>query len=471
MAQISYGSITIVDTNDVESLTVEYSRNQNPSSAPESDWGTNRPQWQEGYYIWQRVRIHKSGTDPSLDSFGTAVCLTGSTGNTGGTGKGISSIVTTYCNYGIGTPAANYQNWQSTIPTYDSSKPNYWIKTVINYDNNTSADPIIVKDNGLTDAIEKAASANLTADALQNDLYGTITGYSYTHNDITETVYVRSDGSFYYIDSTTQQEIDIDGDDVQPIFSGNSLIDTINNTSSSISDLSGQLEVLQGLNTSLQNLSQQAYDYSTEIYNQLSQVQNIVDWLEWANKYGDTTDYVQTTDTSIQKGIYYFEKINDQYRYIQNPEEVIGDNTPAGKGWYVLNELKTTLVNYITTHLSLTNEGLFVQTDANEGTRIKLTGNGMYLYVKGQNQPVAQYTNEVILGAIDDIHIVLSSNHGLQFFKGFQQEPIAWIDSNILQINQAAINDNFRIGDFLWKKQATVNNVSRISLVYSPLSS
>lgn len=164
MAQVSYGTITITDTNDIESIIVEYARNQNPSSAPESGWSTNRPAWAQGYYIWQRTRIHKSGTDESSDTYGTAVCLTGSTGQTGLTGRGISSIVTTYCNYGTGTPAASYSGWQSTVPAYDSTKPNYWVKTVITYTTGSPAtDTSIYKDNGITDAVSTSAEANATA--------------------------------------------------------------------------------------------------------------------------------------------------------------------------------------------------------------------------------------------------------------------------------------------------------------------
>ena len=164
MAQVSFGTITITDTNDIESITIEYARNQSTSTAPTSGWSTTRPDWAQGYYIWQRARIHKSGTESSSDTFGTAVCLTGSTGSTGATGRGISSIATSYCNYGTGTPAASYSGWQSTVPAYDSTKPNYWVKTVITYTTGSPAtDTSIYKDNGITDAVTTSAEANATA--------------------------------------------------------------------------------------------------------------------------------------------------------------------------------------------------------------------------------------------------------------------------------------------------------------------
>jgi len=70
--------------------------------------------------------------------------------------------VTTYCNYGSGTPVENYSSWSSNVPEYDSAKPNYWVKTVINY---TSGNPdvVIYKDLGITEATAKANLAVTTA--------------------------------------------------------------------------------------------------------------------------------------------------------------------------------------------------------------------------------------------------------------------------------------------------------------------
>jgi len=86
MAQVSYGTITITDTNDIESIVVEYNRNQSTTTPPEQNdlgWSTTRPAWASGYYIWQRTRTHKSGTQATSDIIGNAVCITGATGQKG----------------------------------------------------------------------------------------------------------------------------------------------------------------------------------------------------------------------------------------------------------------------------------------------------------------------------------------------------------------------------------------------------
>jgi hypothetical protein len=171
MAQISYGSITIVDTTDIEQMYVEYAKNSNSASAPNLGWSTSTPTWENGKFIWQRTVIKKQGID-TLE-YGNPVCLTGAkgdTGQTGDTGIGISSIDTYYCNYGTGTPTNGYSGWSSSVPAYDNTKPNYWVKTVITYDNNTT-DVSVYKDLGITEAVEKANLATVVANtANQNSV-------------------------------------------------------------------------------------------------------------------------------------------------------------------------------------------------------------------------------------------------------------------------------------------------------------
>ena len=171
MGQVTYGTITITDTNDIEKIYMEYAQSQNNQTAPTSasEWSENIPTWRQGYYIWQRTVTKMSGVPLSSDSYGDPVCLTGSTGSTGAPGQSVDSIITTYCNYGTGTPAENYSGWQSTVPAYDSTKPNYWVKTVITYSNPTDIDVIIYKDNGITSATSTAAAAWDKADQAQSD--------------------------------------------------------------------------------------------------------------------------------------------------------------------------------------------------------------------------------------------------------------------------------------------------------------
>ena len=170
MAQISYGSITIVDTTDIQRFYVQYAQNNSSAVAPTTGWSQERPTWFNGSYIWQRTVTKKQGVALTSLDYGNPVCITGAKGDPGqqgNTGNGISSIVTMYCNYGSGTPSENYQYWSSNVPEYDKDKPNYWVKTTVNY---TSGNPnvTIYKDLGITEAVEKANLANATAQTAES---------------------------------------------------------------------------------------------------------------------------------------------------------------------------------------------------------------------------------------------------------------------------------------------------------------
>lgn len=119
MAQISYGSITIVDTNDIQRFYVQYAKNDSSAAAPTTGWSQDRPTWQNGTYIWQRTVAKRQGVPLASTDYGNPVCITGEKGDTGqqgNTGNGISSIITVYCNYGSGTPAEGYSGWSSNVP-------------------------------------------------------------------------------------------------------------------------------------------------------------------------------------------------------------------------------------------------------------------------------------------------------------------------------------------------------------------
>ena len=134
MNQVSYGTITITDTNDIEQIYMVYAGSESNVTPPDvSDftlWKTDVTQT-SGTYIWQRTVVKKSGIEITAVNFqqfyGEPVCVTGDGG------RSIKSITTYYCNYGTGTPEENYSGWSIDTPEYDEDKPNYWVKTVIIY--------------------------------------------------------------------------------------------------------------------------------------------------------------------------------------------------------------------------------------------------------------------------------------------------------------------------------------------------
>ena len=67
----------------IKKVDVEYSKNQSQSDPPTTGWQTNAPDWEEGYYIWQRTATTLS--DGTV-SYTTAQCITGIKGDKGDQG-------------------------------------------------------------------------------------------------------------------------------------------------------------------------------------------------------------------------------------------------------------------------------------------------------------------------------------------------------------------------------------------------
>jgi hypothetical protein len=103
----------------------EYAQNQSSTTAPTSGWNVNPPTWQNGYYIWQRIKFIY--TDNSY-SYSNPVCISG--------GRGISTVTEHY----LATSASsgvtkNTSGWTTTVQAVTSTKRYLW-----NYETTTFTD-------------------------------------------------------------------------------------------------------------------------------------------------------------------------------------------------------------------------------------------------------------------------------------------------------------------------------------------
>lgn len=124
MAQISYGTITITDTTDIERIYPVYCKGNEtntPSLQPLTNWSENVSQaGGTGDYIWQRIVTKKQGIAVTANDYSDAVRLTGDDG---------TSLTITNIQY------AQTQHENDT-PSYGSSMPSsinegwwLWVKT------------------------------------------------------------------------------------------------------------------------------------------------------------------------------------------------------------------------------------------------------------------------------------------------------------------------------------------------------
>ena len=294
---------------------------------------------------------------------------------------------------------------------------------------------------------------------------GTLT-YEYVHDGTTEVVYQRIDGSFYYLNSSGT-EVNVEEQELTHV--GEEL--KINRLEDGFDDM---------IDSVRQN-AKQANNY-------LADIEKVVDVLTWVATHGQ---YSKTTDTEVQVGKFYFDAIftpttdtqlNNTKSYYKNidgvytlvNEPVATDlssyyegnfdavtnptGNPVTSNWYELTGTDKAITNYIATHLVLTNEGLFIQTDDNN-YKVQISSSGIYLLK--EDKRIATYSNNVILGDIEDLHIILDSGE-LGFYQGAQK--VAYINTQKLFITTAEVTTELRIGNFIWKPR-----YGRLSLIYSPV--
>ena len=108
---------------------------------------------------------------------------------------------------------------------------------------------------------------------------------------------------------------------------------------------------------------------------QLSVVEDVVGVLNWVSTHGT---YAATTDTEVVPGKYYFTRSgsapNYTYSVVVNPT-----GNPSTQGYYELTGTDEAVANYVSSHLALTNAGLWVIND-NNSYKILLASDGMKVY-------------------------------------------------------------------------------------------
>ena len=104
---------------------------------------------------------------------------------------------------------------------------------------------------------------------------------------------------------------------------------------------------------------------------QLSVVEDVVGTLSWISEHGT---YAASEDTEVIPGKHYFRKEGDDYNIIVNPS---GD--PSSEWYFELSGIDEAVTNYVSTHLALTNEGLWVVNDSGS-YKVLLSSAGMQVF-------------------------------------------------------------------------------------------
>lgn len=104
---------------------------------------------------------------------------------------------------------------------------------------------------------------------------------------------------------------------------------------------------------------------------QLGVVEDVVGVLSWISEHAT---YKASTDTEVVAGKMYFTRSGDTYTPVANPT-----GNPSTQGYYEIDNIDEAVSNYVSSHLALTNAGLWVVND-NNSYKILLASDGMKVY-------------------------------------------------------------------------------------------
>ena len=179
MAQVSYGTITITDTNDIEEIFSLYGGSNDVNTSPTYSYAavTDGTTWKRNVtaitnykYIWQITAITKTGI--TVDSsnwqqfYGAPIRITGEEGDDA---RNIIAV-TPYYYLSSSNSSQTGGNWSTSPQAYPSTGVYYyWTKTITTYDSGSPLESTPVLDMFLTNAAKDARDANTTA-ALANSI-------------------------------------------------------------------------------------------------------------------------------------------------------------------------------------------------------------------------------------------------------------------------------------------------------------
>ena len=173
---------------------------------------------------------------------------------------------------------------------------------------------------------------------------------------------------------------------------------------------------------------------------QLDVIENIVGVLDLLAENGS---YDLTEDTEVQPNKWYFLRTgsspNYVYQVVSNPT---GD--PSAQSWYELTGIDQAVQNYVSSHLVMDNNGLWLQTDNSNAKLFLSSTDGVVLYgIDGT--PVAKYGADTFIGdytSNNGFYIKLdSTNNEIGFYHG--SNKVAYMNGSQLYVANSLSFGNF----------------------------
>lgn len=189
----------------VSSIVEQYYQSTSATSQSGGSWVDKVPTWVDGKYIWTRSIITYTDNTTYTTS---PICVTGQKGSTGGTGTtgiGVSSVDVWYYQSTLATSLTG-GSWSTTAPTWSDGKY-VWTKTITTYTNNTTdetAAVCITGQKGSTGVGIKSVAEYYLATSSSSGVTVSTSGWTPTVQTITaDKKYLWNYEIITYTDNTT----------------------------------------------------------------------------------------------------------------------------------------------------------------------------------------------------------------------------------------------------------------------------
>lgn len=173
---------------------------------------------------------------------------------------------------------------------------------------------------------------------------------------------------------------------------------------------------------SAQTSANNANTHAIAALNSLSTVEDVVDTLTWITEHGSMT---KTTDTSVDGSKVYFVRDNNgSYSVGGYKYSIVQEPVASGLSNYYELTIDKSVENYISTHLSLTNEGLWLTPAGSNGYRILIAlGSGSVYrtagtYIIDENGVVAAQSTATGMSFAQNKTFYIGDNSAYIFFDG-----------------------------------------------------
>jgi hypothetical protein len=117
----------------ISKVDVQYYLSTSATALAGGSWSTTAPTWQQDRYMWSKTVTTYTN---STTSESTPICISGSKGDTGASGKGVTSIVEEYY-LSTSSTTQTGGSWVTTVPTWADGKF-MWTRSKITYTDSTS---------------------------------------------------------------------------------------------------------------------------------------------------------------------------------------------------------------------------------------------------------------------------------------------------------------------------------------------